>query len=68
VRSIIAGGGEQPENTESHIEFDAYLVRADGGGACSAVEKLSLHMGGLTNEEREIILSGCLMNYYAARQ
>ena len=27
-----------------------------------------LHITGLTPDEKEIILDGCLMNYYAARQ
>ena len=28
---------------------------------------LLLHVRGLTQDEKEIILDGCLMNYYAAR-
>ena len=29
--------------------------------------QLTLHLGPLTREERDIILSGCLINYYAKR-
>ena len=36
--------------------------RADG-----TVEDLMLHVKGLTEDEKEIILDGCLMNYYAKR-
>lgn len=32
-----------------------------------SVHDLLLHIKGLTQDEKEIILSGCLMNYYAAR-
>ena len=43
--------------------FPARIVAKDG-----AVQELELHTGDLTNEEREIILRGCLINYYAARR
>lgn len=39
----------------------ANAIRADGG-----VESLTLCLKGLTPEEREILLEGCLMNHYAA--
>ena len=32
-----------------------------------SVQDLLLHIKGLTADEKEIILDGCLMNYYAAR-
>ena len=38
-------------------EFDAYLVKED------KVEKFTLKMGELTDDERDIILKGCLINY-----
>ena len=38
------------------------MIRAEGG-----VEELMLHVRGLTDDEREILLDGCLMNYYAKR-
>jgi len=41
----------------------ATVLRADG-----ASDDVVLHIRGLTAEEREILLSGCLMNWYAARQ
>ena len=53
IRTAIAEGRE---------EIPARVLRADGGE-----EELLLHVRGLTAEEREIILDGCLMNYYANR-
>ncbi len=41
-------------------EMDAYVVR-DG-----ALLKFTLGMGALTDDERTIILKGCLINYYAS--
>ncbi len=40
----------------------ARVLKADGG-----VEDITLHLPDLTNDEREIILDGCLMNYYAKK-
>ena len=39
-------------------EFDGFI---DG-------ERIKLHVGALTDEEREILLSGCLMNWYRSRR
>ena len=48
---------------ENGIEdIPARVIRTDG-----AVEGLMLHVKGLTDDEKEIILDGCLMNYYAKR-
>ena len=44
------------ENKQSEIQ--AYAVK-DG-----ALEPFNLHMDALTDDEREIILKGCLINYY----
>ncbi|MBQ9085695.1 MAG: hydratase [Clostridia bacterium] len=41
-------------------EFSAKVIRADGN-----VEDITLYVKGLTEDEKEIILCGCLMNYYA---
>ncbi len=41
-------------------EFDAKVVRKDG-----TVSDCKLYVKGLTDDEKEIILDGCLMNYYA---
>ena len=47
---------------ENGIEtIPAKVIRASG-----AVEDITLHLAGLTPDEKEIILEGCLMNYYAA--
>ena len=53
VREKIAAGIE---------EFPAKVIRANG-----AVEDITLYVKGLTDNEKEIILRGCLMNYYAAK-
>ena len=42
--------------------LSALAIRAGG----AAAEPLMLHLKGLTPEEREILLEGCLMNHYAA--
>ena len=38
-------------------EFDAFVIKPDGSNT-----PLALHMDPLTEEEREIILAGCLKN------
>ena len=53
VRKLLAAGCE---------DFPAVVLRADGSS-----EQLLLHVTGLTEAEREILLDGCLMNYYAKR-
>ncbi len=50
VRKLIADGNE---------EFDAKVISKDG-----SVSDLKLYIKGLTADEKEIILDGCLMNYY----
>ena len=53
IRKAIAEGRE---------DIPAKVLKAGGGEV-----ELILHVRGLTAEEREIILDGCLMNYYAKR-
>ncbi len=53
IRAAIEAGQE---------DIPAQVIRRNG-----AVEPLLLHVRGLTQDEKEIILDGCLMNYYAAR-
>ncbi|MEY8386001.1 hydratase [Oscillospiraceae bacterium 38-13] len=43
-------------------DIHAKVLKADGG-----VEDITLHLPALTADEQEIILDGCLMNYYAKR-
>ena len=50
IRNAIIAGKE---------EFAAKVIRADG-----TVEDITLYVKGLTDDERDIILDGCLMNYY----
>lgn len=50
IRNAIASGQEK---------LDATVIRADGN-----TESLTIYISDLTPEEREIILDGCLMNYY----
>ena len=40
-------------------EFAAKVIKADG-----SVSDITLYVKGLTEDEKEIILDGCLMNYY----
>ena len=53
VREAIAAGKE---------EIPAKAIKKDG-----TVEDLMLYVKGLTEDEKTIILEGCLMNYYAAQ-
>ena len=50
VREIIGAG---------KYEFPAYVISADG-----SAREITLKMGALTDDERKIILCGCLINYY----
>ncbi len=43
----------------AEYSFEAYIIKADG-----TVNPITLKMGELTDDERTIILSGCLINYY----
>ena len=52
IRQAIIDGKE---------EFTAKVIKADG-----KVENITLYVKGLTEDEKEIILEGCLMNYYKA--
>ena len=52
-------GGIRQAIAEGKEEFAAKVIRADG-----SVEDLTLYVKGLTSDEKEIILDGCLMNYY----
>ena len=49
IRAKLAAGDE---------EYDACIIRANGD-----VDTIKLYVIGLTDEEREIILDGCLMNH-----
>ena len=53
IREAIANGRE---------DIPAKVICKDGG-----VHELLLHVRGLTADEKEILLDGCLMNYYAKR-
>lgn len=51
IREKLQKGDEQ---------FDAKVICKDG-----SVKDIKLYVKGLTDDEKEIILDGCLMNYYA---
>ena len=56
-----------PDIRQAHVragveDIPAKVIRTDGN-----VDDLLLHVQGLTEDEKEIILDGCLMNYYARR-
>ena len=53
VRRMIKDGEE---------DIPGKIIRQNG-----TVEDILLHIRGLTEDERAILLDGCLMNYYAAR-
>jgi aconitate hydratase len=53
IRAAIESGQE---------EIPAKAIRANGD-----VDDITLYVKGLTEDEKEIILEGCLMNYYAAQ-
>ncbi len=59
VGDYVYIGGIRKAIEEGKEEFNAKVIRADG-----SVDDIVLYVKGLTNEEREIILDGCLMNYY----
>ena len=54
IRAAIENGAE---------DIPAQVICRDG-----STHDLLLHVRGLTQDEKEIILDGCLMNYYAAKQ
>ena len=53
IRKAVESGTE---------DIPAKVICKDG-----KVEDLMLHISGLTEDEKEIILQGCLMNFYAAK-
>ena len=53
IRALLEGDGET---------IDAILLQREPDGPTAKVVTLSLP--GLTREERDIILAGCLINYY----
>ena len=55
-------GGIRDAIINNKEEFDATVIRANGETA-----SIKLYVKGLTEDEKEIILEGCLMNYYAAQ-
>lgn len=54
IREKIAGGDEV---------FPAKVIKAD-----MTVSDITLNVKGLTEDEKEIILDGCLINYYASHR
>jgi len=56
---FVPGVRKGVENAAS--SFQAYVVKADG------IVPFTLTMGGLTDDERRIILDGCLINYNRSR-
>ena len=53
IRRMIKDGRE---------DIPGKVIRQNG-----TVEDIMLHIRGLTEDEKDILLDGCLMNYYAAR-
>ena len=46
---------------EKKNEIQAYIVKGDG------LVPFTLKMGDITDDERKIILAGCLINFYAEK-
>ena len=59
VGDYVFVGGIRQAIIEGKEEFNATVIRANG-----TTEALKLYVKGLTPDEKEIILDGCLMNYY----
>jgi aconitate hydratase len=59
VGDYVFVGGIRQAIIEGKEEFNATVIRANG-----TTESLKLYVKGLTPDEKEIILDGCLMNYY----
>ena len=59
VGDYVYVGGIRQAIIDGKEEFSATVIRADG-----STESLTLYVKGLTEDEKEIILDGCLMNYY----
>ena len=55
-------GGIREAIIKGQETFDATVIRANG-----ETSSIKLYVKGLTEDEKEIILDGCLMNYYAAQ-
>ncbi len=49
--------------SEGREQFSAKVIRANG-----TIEDITLYVKGLTSDEKDIILDGCLMNYYKRNQ
>ena len=54
-------GGIRQAIIDDKDTFEAKVIKADG-----TVSDITLYVKGLTADEKEIILEGCLMNYYKA--
>ena len=55
IRTLLEGDSE---------EIEAFLLQTPNGGKQTQTP-VKLKLPGLTREERDIILAGCLINYYA---
>ena len=56
---LVFVGGIREALVRGDEQFEAKVIRKD-----NSVENITLYVKGLTPEEKEILLSGCLMNYY----
>ncbi len=59
VGDYVYVGGIRQAILEGKEEFAAKVIKTDG-----TVKDINLYVKGLTADEKEIILDGCLMNYY----
>jgi aconitate hydratase len=49
---------------DGRTEIEAFIINPDGSGKTD----ITLKLPGLSGEDREIIMAGCLMNYYASQK
>ena len=50
--------------TEKTDEIKAYVFGADGTGSFADAKEVVFTLGSLSDDERQIILDGCLINFY----
>ena len=61
VGDYVFVGGIRQAIIDGKDTFEAKVIKADG-----TIDDITLCVNGLTEDEKEIILEGCLMNYYKA--
>ena len=58
VPNVAAAVRDKVQNITAHVIYN------EASGAYEAPAEINLKLGELTDDERKIILAGCLINYY----